>query len=403
MSKAEDFVIENGVLKKYNGNDAEVTIPNGVKSIGKSVFFRCKSLTEVFIPDGVKEIGDSAFSSCHALCNVHIADTVESIGNNSFRNCIALTEVHLPNSLTSVGENTFRTCKSLRKINIPESLKSIGYAAFYDCHSLCEIEVFCDNPCCTHLVLDYSKAMIICRKDKLICFPSGYALYDDTRYFVPNAFVSYPGAVYGFIEKYGDEPVSADITAEYLLHIKMNWKMYGQRLMRKTSLIPEALKHRVIPLYDALKLADSTENIKLKALLLEYCETASKREKAMLIRKEKIEMEREFGMRPLTAAEYKKMFTLYDIGGNYRLSRCKTDASEVEIPEYVGKKRIIEIGDKAFEHKTVLTAVFIPDSIKSIGHHAFHCCISLKSVTVPSGAKIAPDAFDDCTEVVIRQ
>ena len=39
MSNLNDFVIENGVLKKYKGKDSEVTIPNSVTEIGGSAFF----------------------------------------------------------------------------------------------------------------------------------------------------------------------------------------------------------------------------------------------------------------------------------------------------------------------------------------------------------------------------
>ncbi len=45
MSNLNDFVIENGVLKKYKGKDSEVTIPNGVKKIGEWAFSGCKKLT----------------------------------------------------------------------------------------------------------------------------------------------------------------------------------------------------------------------------------------------------------------------------------------------------------------------------------------------------------------------
>ena len=43
----KDFVIENGVLVKYNGKDANVTIPEGVTSIGKEAFKDCKKLKSV--------------------------------------------------------------------------------------------------------------------------------------------------------------------------------------------------------------------------------------------------------------------------------------------------------------------------------------------------------------------
>ena len=45
MENNQDFVIENGVLTKYNGPGGDVTIPEGVKEIGWSAFKDCKKLT----------------------------------------------------------------------------------------------------------------------------------------------------------------------------------------------------------------------------------------------------------------------------------------------------------------------------------------------------------------------
>ena len=39
MSNASDFIIENGVLKKYVGPGGDVVIPEGVSSVGKKAFF----------------------------------------------------------------------------------------------------------------------------------------------------------------------------------------------------------------------------------------------------------------------------------------------------------------------------------------------------------------------------
>ena len=44
MNDINDFVIEDGVLKKYNGSEEIVKIPNSVSSIGKNVFWGCNNL-----------------------------------------------------------------------------------------------------------------------------------------------------------------------------------------------------------------------------------------------------------------------------------------------------------------------------------------------------------------------
>lgn len=45
MENKQDFVIENGVLTKYNGPGGEVTIPEGVTEIGLQAFGDCENLT----------------------------------------------------------------------------------------------------------------------------------------------------------------------------------------------------------------------------------------------------------------------------------------------------------------------------------------------------------------------
>lgn len=84
MSNASDFVIENGVLKKYVGPGGDVLIPEGVKSLGNYVFSACKSLRSIAIPDGVTGIGKHAFSGCKSLRSIVIPDGVTDIGDYAF-------------------------------------------------------------------------------------------------------------------------------------------------------------------------------------------------------------------------------------------------------------------------------------------------------------------------------
>ena len=58
MSNINDFVIEEGVLKKYCGEGGAVVIPDEVTSIGEWAFKECTSLTSITIPDGVTSIGE---------------------------------------------------------------------------------------------------------------------------------------------------------------------------------------------------------------------------------------------------------------------------------------------------------------------------------------------------------
>ncbi|MBO4439581.1 MAG: leucine-rich repeat protein [Spirochaetaceae bacterium] len=76
---AEEFEIECGVLKRYNGTDSAVTIPEGVTVIGVGAFSHsnCESLTSVTIPGGVWYIGMVAFLDCTLLEEIRYDGTKE--------------------------------------------------------------------------------------------------------------------------------------------------------------------------------------------------------------------------------------------------------------------------------------------------------------------------------------
>ena len=82
----EEFVIKNGILKRYNGAGGDVTVPDGVSRIGKRAFFCCIELESVTLPSGVTKIGDEAFSSCLTLKSVRLPDSVTEIGTGAFCN-----------------------------------------------------------------------------------------------------------------------------------------------------------------------------------------------------------------------------------------------------------------------------------------------------------------------------
>lgn len=68
------FVIKNGVLEEYEGDESKITIPNGVEEIGEEAFAYCDSLQSITIPDSVKEIKRYAFKGCDSLRSIYVND-----------------------------------------------------------------------------------------------------------------------------------------------------------------------------------------------------------------------------------------------------------------------------------------------------------------------------------------
>ena len=94
------------------GVNGAVTIPSGVKTIGRGAFWGRGGLTSVKIPSGVTAIDMDAFRDCSALTSVTIPGGVAAIGECAFYKCSGLSSVTIPDSVTSIGESAFKGCKS---------------------------------------------------------------------------------------------------------------------------------------------------------------------------------------------------------------------------------------------------------------------------------------------------
>jgi hypothetical protein len=84
QQKKNPLVIVNNILIDGKICKGEVTVPDGVTSIGDYAFFDCTSLSSVTIPNSVTSIGWYAFCDCTSLTSVTIPDSVTSIGPSAF-------------------------------------------------------------------------------------------------------------------------------------------------------------------------------------------------------------------------------------------------------------------------------------------------------------------------------
>lgn len=69
-----------------------------------------------------------------------------------------------------------------------------------------------------------------------------------------------------------------------------------------------------------------------------------------------------------------------DYGGGCIITGLKNNMGSLDIPEYIGDKQVLAIGDNAFSGNTGISSVSMPDSIETVGINAFADCSNLSSV-----------------------
>ncbi len=132
---ASDFFIWQGQLLDYRGTSKMPVIPDTVKVIGASAFWR-SDVTGVTIPSSVKLIGASAFYESTALTAVDIPGSVARIDNSAFSGCTGLTSVTLHEGLQVIGDGAFRECTGLTSLDLPDGLTTLEDTALYDCANI---------------------------------------------------------------------------------------------------------------------------------------------------------------------------------------------------------------------------------------------------------------------------
>ena len=150
-------------LGELNGSDISglpvenITLNNGIETIGERAFQDMNNLKTIIIPDSVTSIEDNAFNNCSVLTNLVLPDSITTIGNAAFSGCTSLEKIVLPSKLTSLGNVAFGGCNAeiifpsslksipelgsnaVKKVTIPEGVETIGYQAFCSCSNLTEI------------------------------------------------------------------------------------------------------------------------------------------------------------------------------------------------------------------------------------------------------------------------
>ena len=352
MMNTSDFMIENGVLRRYNGPGGDVVIPEGVIAIGNFAFSGCEGLTSVVIPDGVQEInsyafsgctslpsvvipegviaiGDSAFRGCESLASVAIPNSLKEIGYYAFSGCTSLTSVVIPEGVIAIGDSAFRGCESLASVAIPNSVKKIGSYAFSGCTSLTSVEIAPEHP-----RFYVENGLVISRKERsVILAPGGL-----TSAVIPEGVIAIGYSAFSDCEGLTSVTIPEGVK-----------QIGGSAFSGCTSLtsvvIPEGVKG----------IGGSAFS----------------------------------GCTSLTSVVIPESVTWI---GQEAFSGC-TGLASITIPTSVA-----EIGPYAFQGCTGLTSLTLSEGIAVIDRCAFEGCTGLTGITIPAGVtEIGCSAFSDCT------
>lgn len=92
-----------------NGDEFDLVIPNSVANLGAMAFLGVDKMKSVNMKNtAVTNISDSTFNGCTALQQLTLPDGLLTIGTNALTGTTSLTSLIIPNTVTSINENAFQ-------------------------------------------------------------------------------------------------------------------------------------------------------------------------------------------------------------------------------------------------------------------------------------------------------
>lgn len=136
-----------------------ITLNDGLLTIGEYAFSSTLNLFEITIPGSVTSIGDYCFGGLSVISSITLNEGISSIGKHAFENTYYITSITIPASVTKIDDYAFSGAgltsitfafgsklevigayafsrTHISSITIPGSVAAIGAYAFYYCTSL---------------------------------------------------------------------------------------------------------------------------------------------------------------------------------------------------------------------------------------------------------------------------
>ena len=365
------------LLESTNSELTNYTIRQGTRSICVSAFGDCSSLHSVTIPDSVTSIGDGAFLYCGSLLSVTIPESVTIIKGNPFSYCPARVINH-SNHFT-IFEGNLYTSDRRKLISylskggdflIPDSVTSIGDSAFWCCESLKSVTI----PDSVTSIGD--NAFYGCSSLYSITIPDsvtsiGFGAFNGCSFLhsitIPDSVTSIGNSAFYCCSSLQSITIPDSVTS-----IGDNAFWCCEFLQSVT--IPDSLTSIGNGAFEGCK--------SLQSLTIPKSVTIIKGNP--------------FVNCPARVINHSNHFTIFE-GNLYTSDRRKLISYLSKEKKFIIPDSVTSIGDHAFSECSSLHSVTIPDSVTSIGDWAFSGCSSLHSVTIPGSVNsIGDGVFSSC-------
>ena len=378
-TKDSDFVIENGVLKQYKGNDDTVYIPEGVTKIASDAFKNNEiyndKRTYAFEDDNYILLTDKFCAR-----KIVLSSTVKEL--ESYAIPTRTKELVLNEGLEILDDSALRD-SSIKVLKLPSTLKKIGDAFSPYVKKITgnckEVEVTDKTFISAHdlRVLELAGVKNIpkglfseCRKITRMSLTGSYAEIKttDLRKLKKLRAINTSKAIQGNLKEYCKNLKNNKIT------VSSEMKKFGKFLIENKKLIEYTGNSEVVKIPKGVKVIDDIvfrgENKIRKIVMPNTVRTIGK--------------EAFDSCERLTEIKFSKKLTKI---GDYAFSNC-TRMKKYNLP-----KTVKSIGKCAFRWNYSLKTVNVPKKVKTIQFATFENCVNLKKVNMKSVTSIERRAF----------
>lgn len=372
-------VTEIGDQAFYNGYLKEITLPSGLRKIGKRAFYGCGRLQSISFPKSLRFVGEDAFMNCSDLSGVYIEDLAAycsiyfyvssgllreiysnplSYAKELYLNGEPLRKLVIPEDVTDINGLAFVNCTGIESVTLPKGITEVGYNAFLGCSNISEVHISdLDSFCKIKFYNAESNPLSMARR----LYVNGDELKEAV---IPKGMTSI--SQYTF---YNCKSLESITVPEGVLNIYES-AFYGCSSLKSVS-IPASLKQIYSGAFlgcnelSTVYYASSEEDF---AAIAVGSSNNSFNEAEVVCDHVSLPPGLEYG---------------YELG-EVMITDYTGSEEELIIPATINGLPVTTIVNSAFWDCKTLKKIVLPDGIERIGNYAFNDCVSLESIHIPA-------------------